>query len=635
MMSQPFQRTGRSLSPFEVRTFESLGLTPGHWAALAPVPLLQPDLRPVDKRDSLTLHTLRLLLGESDRLGQEAELFWARLGQQIAHRSDRGADPEWLLSLKLLAWHLVNDQSRTLREAYLEALERAVNHFTQEGEDRQRPLHVVALVRSHIECYLGINQFDPELTPAELGSCNSPDLVHQLAGLPTRERELLFWQMSQATPFKDRLSAEEIDHLREKVEKLILAARTRSVTEHISVDISRSTDRNPMSVNSVTRHDPVKEPLPDSPASLTVEIAEPFKMVTLAEAIKLAQSVSIAAVRDWLAMPESNRQLLFDDCRSQCPAVAIVHNQNQVPGVLWVIGDLHADLLALANIIAHAERIGQAEDKPPAYLFLGDFLDRGHYDHETLLFLFGLILQNPSRVGVIAGNHDVDLQWNADRNRFQVSIEPAEYCERLNQILESGRHVHSDQVELARLLTVFWSSRPKAVILPDGTMFSHAGFPHTDIHPSLHQALDLGQSRCVSDFLWARISDRPRKRPNRANRGHEFGWNDFAEFCRLSGRLGVPPVRRLVRGHDHVPNRWAYLPEYAEYPVLTINAMARWMDGETMDLAKPHPLPVMARHRPGHLPAIIRLPLDPMEVELALAKSNENRGEQPPLGGRV
>jgi hypothetical protein len=81
-------------------------------------------------------------------------------------------------------------------------------------------------------------------------------------------------------------------------------------------------------------------------------------------------------------------------------------------------------------------------------------------------------------------------------------------------------------------------------------------------------------------------------------------------------------VRRLVRGHDHVPDRWQLFPEYAEYPVLTINAMGRWLDGE-MPTAAGHPLPVVARHAPGHLPEVVRLPLDPAEVARAFPRWND------------
>lgn len=354
-----------------------------------------------------------------------------------------------------------------------------------------------------------------------------------------------------------------------------------------------------------------------NPATVVVQLAEPFVMVSFDNALSAARSVSVAEVRAWLAEPENSRALLFDDHREACSEVAVVRDSALVPRSLWVVGDVHADVLTIANIVAHAERVGQAEGVPPAFVFLGDFLDRGQHDHETLLYLFGLILKHPRRVCVLAGNHDIDLQWDDMRGRFKVTIQPAEYSERLNGLLTSDAPKDREQVELAQLLIPFWQSRPKALFLPDGTLYAHAGFPHTDTHASLCTVTDLSRPQCLSDFLWARVAERPKKRPNRGNRGHEFGWNDFAEFCKLSARLGVPPVRRLVRGHDHVCDRWQYFPDYVAYPVLTINAMGRHMEGEPARADRPHPLPVMARHLPDRLPEVVQLPLDTAEVDRA------------------
>jgi hypothetical protein len=92
------------------------------------------------------------------------------------------------------------------------------------------------------------------------------------------------------------------------------------------------------------------------------------------------------------------------------------------------------------------------------------------------------------------------------------------------------------------------------------------------------------------------------------------------------------PVRQLIRGHDHVPARWQFPAEYAEFPVLTINAMGRRLDAEPLTSDGPHPFPVVARHVPESLPRLIRLPLDPGEVERAFGKDKPSApsGTAPP-----
>jgi hypothetical protein len=358
--------------------------------------------------------------------------------------------------------------------------------------------------------------------------------------------------------------------------------------------------------------DQVNEAPTVSPAP-KVEVAQPFDLVPLHSALAATRSVSLDRIRHWLEKPASERRLLFDDQREECREVAIVRDERAVPAPLWIIGDLHADLLTLANLLAHAERTAPAGVRP-SFIFLGDFVDRGRHDHETLLLLLQLTMDHPQRVCIIPGNHDIDLRWDETGGRFRVTIEPAEYCERLNGILASDRPADREQIELARLLIPFWKERPKAAFLPDGTFFAHGGFPHTDLHDSLRAPADLGAKRCLDDFLWARLADAPKKRPNRGNRGHEFGSRDFEQFCRvLSETVGVP-VQRFVRGHDHVANRWqvAY-----DGTVLTVNAMGRRMEGEIGPDDPPHPFPVMARHVPNRLPDVVRLPLPVHAVDAA------------------
>jgi hypothetical protein len=49
----------------------------------------------------------------------------------------------------------------------------------------------------------------------------------------------------------------------------------------------------------------------------------------------------------------------------------------------------------------------------------------------------------------------------------------------------------------------------------------------------------------------------------------EFGYKDFNKFCQSVAE--VFPVKRAVRGHDHVESGAQFLKEYTEYPVLTLN----------------------------------------------------------------
>jgi hypothetical protein len=368
------------------------------------------------------------------------------------------------------------------------------------------------------------------------------------------------------------------------------------------------------------------------PERVTAKPAGPFSPVALDDALARARAVPVAEVCRWV---EAVPPLLFDDCREESSrAVAVIKIETAVPRELWVVGDLHADVLALANIIAYAGAQSTREH-PAHFVFLGDFVDRGVHDHEALLLLFRLLMEHPERVCIIPGNHDIDLQFDEAAGRFRVTIEPAEYCEALNEALGRDTPEDRERVQLARAFIRFCADRPRAVFLPDGTLVTHGGFPHTDAQKDIAILADLCKPRCLDDFLWARIAESARvKRPNRGSRGHEFGWDTLVQFCKVAFEKLDVPVKRLVRGHDHVTDRWMEYPEYADngVPVLTLNAMGRLLDGEPARRdGRTHPLPVVGRYVVGRLPEVHVLPLDPAEVDRAFLRTRPGTGDPGPV----
>ena len=159
-------------------------------------------------------------------------------------------------------------------------------------------------------------------------------------------------------------------------------------------------------------------------------------------------------------------------------------------------------------------------------------------------------------------------------------------------------------------------------------MAAHAGFPHTDLHERITTLADLSSDACLQDFVWLRLSaNAKRKRPHRNSRGCEYGYDDFAEFGRLmEERLGVP-VRRLVRGHDHIQGKHRYeiYPRYQTHPALTINTMGRRLDDESDMLVPEFARGCVARFRRDRLPQVHTLPMD----EAAIRESIANREKQP------
>lgn len=74
-----------------------------------------------------------------------------------------------------------------------------------------------------------------------------------------------------------------------------------------------------------------------------------------------------------------------------------------VSSPVTVVGDLHGQFFDLLNLLSH-----EVGGPPPetSYIFLGDFVDRGHHSVETLTYLLLLKARYPSRITLLRGNHE-------------------------------------------------------------------------------------------------------------------------------------------------------------------------------------------------------------------------------------
>jgi len=67
-----------------------------------------------------------------------------------------------------------------------------------------------------------------------------------------------------------------------------------------------------------------------------------------------------------------------------------------------IVGDLHGQFFDLLNLLQNVS------GSPPEtnYVFLGDFVDRGHNSVETFSLLLCLKLKYPANVTLLRGNHE-------------------------------------------------------------------------------------------------------------------------------------------------------------------------------------------------------------------------------------
>ncbi len=292
--------------------------------------------------------------------------------------------------------------------------------------------------------------------------------------------------------------------------------------------------------------------------------------------------------------------LAFEEYAAGPGDLAIRVGEDWPVGEVWFVGDLHGDLLALETALQHIDRSGGGADA--RIVFLGDLFDDGGHAAEVVLRVFELLLDGPMRVTVLAGNHDEALVFKD--GRFQSTVLPSDFTDWLNA---SPGHPWAER--LGRLVARFFARAPRALFFPDGLLAAHAGVPHTDLHADLAEKGDWNDPRVLQDFVWLRAHPRARKRiPNRTTRGSEFGREDFAAFCEVAARAGRP-VGRMIRGHDHVEERFAVYPGWEAHPALTINTLSHRLPREVFGPYER--VPVIARWVRGELPEVRRLFIPP------------------------
>lgn len=121
------------------------------------------------------------------------------------------------------------------------------------------------------------------------------------------------------------------------------------------------------------------------------------------------QSAGPDDVESWLSTLRSGECLPERSLRRLCKmASELLMEESNVQPVLspvTIVGDLHGQFYDLLNLFSPG--VG-GEPPDTSYVFLGDFVDRGHNSVETLSLLLCLKLKYPGHVTLLRGNHEVN-----------------------------------------------------------------------------------------------------------------------------------------------------------------------------------------------------------------------------------
>lgn len=245
----------------------------------------------------------------------------------------------------------------------------------------------------------------------------------------------------------------------------------------------------------------------------------------------------------------------------------------------YFIGDLHADFYAVHSMLQ------SIHSTSPDFrlVFLGDLVDRGEFHIECLVLLLVWAMDHPGQIVWVAGNHDIAFSRNLETMLFASSVSPSEFLDVLNDDCPQ----HELNARIGGFFIALTQRLPRALLFPDGLLATHGGFPLTDLHGAASTIASqdeyiawLNKPECLQDITWTRITRYRKRMPNRLSKGCSYGFLDFEAFCNLKPEWF--PVRRMVTGHEHVPEGFHPYMEYLNNPAMTLTGLGfdELKDGE-------------------------------------------------------
>ncbi|MGB9728193.1 MAG: metallophosphoesterase family protein [Nitrososphaeria archaeon] len=196
-------------------------------------------------------------------------------------------------------------------------------------------------------------------------------------------------------------------------------------------------------------------------------------------------------------------------------------------GMALVIGDIHGDIKSLKTIFEHAEVEKFLSAKENIIIFLGDYVDRGKYQYETLAFLLLLKQEFREQILLLRGNHE-------------PPIELLPYPHDFPYVLRT--RFPNNWLTLYKASFNLFQQLPLASFTGNGLFFVHGGPPISD---SSLDSLRNPSLKLFEEVLWSDpIEDILETRPSPRGAGLCFGKNVTERFLKANGLVAI------VRGHE-------------------------------------------------------------------------------------
>ncbi len=189
------------------------------------------------------------------------------------------------------------------------------------------------------------------------------------------------------------------------------------------------------------------------------------------------------------------------------------------------VGDLHGELDSLLKVQSMLRKY-----RDYCFIFLGDYVDRGPRQIETMNLILSLHILNPEKIIILRGNHE--SEEIASRYGFEMAVRR-----------------QFDQNTFNHYLRVF-TSIPMAAMTSNNIFAVHGGIPEKTNSLDELQEPDRHHSNFPSDILFQMVWNDPQEadfgfRPNmRSTRARTYGRRAFERFSQAIN------VQMIVRAHE-------------------------------------------------------------------------------------
>ena len=210
----------------------------------------------------------------------------------------------------------------------------------------------------------------------------------------------------------------------------------------------------------------------------------------------------------------------------------------QIPCNLVVVGDIHGDFITLQKIMERIDFINYLKNEFNLLIFLGDYIDRGKYSIEVLLFLCKLKSVYPNNVYLLRGNHETYDRYPFSSYDF--------YSELANKFGKQVDNLYNSTV-LPFFESLFLFSEINGF-----SLLTHGGLPIIENNQFFknyksHMSALLENNCLLEEILWNDPRDLPHnKRWTFSNRGigKYFGIDITNMWLTNTG------CKFLIRGHE-------------------------------------------------------------------------------------